>query len=215
MQLIHAIAVVTLLAAAARAETFTFDFPTSFEGWQQEWHKDSTTGTDGLVTHSLERGYGDAASLKFDMGDGFGDDGTLWIEKAFAVPPGVPTPVSLSFQLFNLAQSDFNQFQVKSAISPVNPQRQDHFETIGVTDTAAGWVPFEYTQTVTSPSGEAWVALGVRVAWETHRDYWIDHVAVTVIPEPSTIGLLVTGLAALYCANRQRRRLKTRTATAA
>jgi hypothetical protein len=210
------VSAVILASTVARAETFLSDFATSLDGWQPQWHKESTTGTDGLVTHSTERGFNDGASLKFDMGDGFGDDGTLWIEKAFAVPAGVPTPVSVSFQLFNLAQSDFNQFQVKSAISAVNPEQQADFATIGVTDTAAGWVPFEYAQTVTSATGEAWVALGVRVAWETHRDYWIDHVAVTVIPEPSTAGIVAIGLVALLAyKKRMRARLKTRRATAA
>jgi PEP-CTERM motif len=53
-----------------------------------------------------------------------------------------------------------------------------------VTDTAEGWVPFVFVDTITSPTGQAWVAVGVRVAWETHRDYWVDHVVVstTVIP---------------------------------
>jgi hypothetical protein len=112
------VSAVILASTVARAETFLSDFATSLDGWRPQWHKESTTGTDGLVTHSTERGFNDGASLKFDMGDGLGDDGTLWIEKAFAVPAGVATPVSVSFQLFNLAQSDFNQFQVKSAIRP-------------------------------------------------------------------------------------------------
>ena len=170
------------------------------EGWQPQWHKESTTGTPGTVIHTTERGYNDFGSLRFDMGDGLGDDGTLWIEKAFNVPVGVPTPVSLSFQLFNLQQSDFNQFQVKAAIGSQSPELQEHFTTIGSTDSAAGWVPFEYEQIVTSPSGQAWVALGVRVAWETHRDYWIDHVAVTVIPEPSTAGLALVVLIGVVAA---------------
>src|SRR5688572_25737444 len=103
-------------ALAGDTLTFTSDFQTGFDGWQQQWHKESTSGTDGVATHSTERGYNDVASLKFDMGDGFGDDGTLWIEKQFAVPAGVPTPVSLSLQLFNQFQSDFNTFEVKAAI---------------------------------------------------------------------------------------------------
>ena len=216
MSCVFVIYMLPFAATVAQAETFVSDFATSLDGWQPQWHKESTTGTDGMVTHSTERGFNDGASLKFDMGDGFGDDGTLWIEKAFAVPAGVPTPVSVSFQLFNLDQSDFNQFQVKSALSAVNPEQQADFATIGATDTAAGWVPFEYAQTVTSAKGEAWVAVGVRVAWETHRDYWIDHVAVTVVPEPSTAWVLALGLTALF-AYRKRlgARVKRRTATIA
>ena len=172
------------IATVACADTFVFDFETSFDGWQQQWHKDSPPpGTDGVVSHSVERGYLDGASLKFDMGDGHGDDGTLWIEMPFAVSIVLPTRVAVEFQLFNSFKGIPN-FEVKATIRLDNPDEQADFKTIGVTDTAEGWVPFVFDETITSPTGQAWVALGVRVAWETHRDYWIDHVVVstTVIP---------------------------------
>ena len=209
------LAVVASLAIAggpARADTFTSDFLTGFDGWQQQWHKESETGTAGVVTHSTERGYLDGASLKFDMGDGFGDDGTLWIEKQFAVPTGVPTHLSLAFQQFNEFQSDFNTFQVKAAISTENPDEQADFTTIGSTDAAEGWVPFTYEDTITSASGQVWVAAGIRVAWETHRDYWIDHVVVStsVIPEPSSIILVGVGLALITLQSGQLRSKRTR-----
>ncbi|HEX2476617.1 MAG TPA: hypothetical protein VHK01_17825 [Lacipirellulaceae bacterium] len=179
----------------AHGVTFVSDFATGFDGWQQQWHKESTSGTDGVATHSTERGYLDGASLKFDMGDGFGDDGTLWIEKQFLVPAGVPTPVSVLFHLFNQFQSDFNTFEVKAAISTSNPNEQADFTTIGSTDTAEGWVPFTYEDTITSPSGQVWVAAGIRVAWETPRVYWIDHVVVSamVVPEPASATILAVG----------------------
>jgi len=198
----HAVAFSLAIASVserAPAATFLSDFATGFDGWEQEWHKESPTGTDGVVTHSTERGYLDGASLEFDMGDGFGDDGTLWIEKQFAVPAGVPAPVSLQFYLFNEFQSDFNTFEVKAAISTDNPDEQADFTTIGNTDSAEGWVPFTYEETVTSPTGQVWVAAGIRVAWETPRVYWIDHVAVTapVIPEPASAVLVLTSLVGL------------------
>ena len=192
----------------AHGEMSISDFATGFDGWQQQWHKESTSGTDGVVSHSTERGYNDGASLKFDMGDGFGDDGTLWIEKQFAVPAGVPTPVSISFQLFNEFQSDFNTFQVKAAISTNNPNEQADFTTIGSTDSAEGWVPFSFQDTVTSPTGAVWFAAGIRVAWETPRVYWIDHVVVsTGVPEPASIAFVAVGFAGMASMplSRQRR----------
>ena len=177
-------AILLLIATVACADTFVFDFATSFDGWQQQWHKDSPPpGTDGVVSHSTERGYLDGASLKFDMGDGHGDDGTLWIEKTFAVSTVRPTRVAVEFQLFNLFESIVS-FEVKATIRPDNPDKQADFKTIGVTDTAVGWVPFVFEETLSSPTGQAWVALGVRVAWETHRDYWIDHVVVSTSAIP-------------------------------
>ena len=186
------------------ADTYVSDFQTSFDGWQQQWHNESETGTPGFVSHSTERGYNDGASLKFDMGDGFGDDGTLWIEKMFSIDAGVPTNIAVAFQQFNEFQSDFNTFQVKAAVSIQNPNEQADFTTIGNTDSGEGWVPFEYDRLITSPTGEVWVALGIRVAWEGHRDYWIDHVAVTTtaIPEPSAMILLLIAVTTVLTSGR-------------
>jgi hypothetical protein len=180
-----------------RAQTVISEFETDFDGWQQQWHKESDTGTDGVATHSTERGYLDGTSLHFDMGDGFGDDGTLWIEQPVAISDTMPTHMKLEFQLFNEFQSDFNTFEVKAFLGALNPEEQVDFATIGMTDSAAGWVPFTYDNIINSPSGQAWVAVGVRVAWETHRDFWIDRVAVTttVLPEPSTSTLLLLAFA--------------------
>lgn len=185
---------------SAPAEIFVFDFETGFDGWQQQWHEDMPPGgSDGVVTHSTERGFNDGASLKFDMGDGVGDDGTLWIEKQFAVSPTLPTHIAVTFQLFNENQGDVNTFEVKTAIGVKNPEQQADFTTIGVTDTALGWVPFEFGQTIAPSLDPAWVALGIRVSYEGHRDYWIDHVVVStnVVPEPSNIALVISAFAGI------------------
>src|SRR5262249_52381016 len=149
-------------------------------------------------TVSTAHGYTNGSSLKFDMGDGHGDDGTLWIERQLAVSPTSPTRIDLSFQLFNDARSDFNNFEVKTAISAQNPTFQADFTRLGETGSAQGWVPFSVTKTLAAPAGQLWVALGIRVAWETHRDYWIDHVVVntTTIPEPSSLCCVAMALAA-------------------
>ena len=193
-------------SSVAWAQEFISEFQTSFDGWGQQWHKESETGTDGEVTHSTERGYLDGASLKFDMGDGFGDDGTLWIEKQFSVSSTQPTHVSVNLQLFNLEQSDFNAFQVKAAIGTDDPDEQVDFTTIGSTDTAEGWVPFDFEQVIAPTSEPVWVALGIRVAWETHRDHWIDRVVVSTmfVPEPASAIFLLAGLACLMVGARVR-----------
>jgi hypothetical protein len=80
LRLTRAITFVCLVAIGARsawADTTVSDFSTGFDGWNSQWHKTSPSGTDGLVTFSSAHGYLDTASLKFDMGDGHGDDGTL------------------------------------------------------------------------------------------------------------------------------------------
>lgn len=193
---VSAVLSLSVLQAACHADEFISEFPTDFDGWQQQWHKESSSGTDGAVSHSTERGYLDGTSLEFDMGDGFGDDGTLWIEKQFAVSDSKPTKVSVTFYLFNEFQSDVNTFQVKSAIGTDNPEEQIDFETIGETDSAQGWVPFTYEQVIGPTTDPVWVALGIRVAWETPRSFWIDRVVVsaTAVPEPTGACLLLAGL---------------------
>ncbi|MCK4623927.1 MAG: PEP-CTERM sorting domain-containing protein [Phycisphaerae bacterium] len=190
-------------AVSAYGATYTSDFAGSFEGWDWQWVEDYPPGgTDGIVSLSTVRGYNDGASLLFDMGDGRGDDGTLWIENSFPVQIGTPTDVGVSFQLYNVSQSDMNTFNVKTYIGQENPDQQWDFAYLGETDTEAGWVQFDYDQTVMSNTGEVWVAVGIRVAWETHRDYWIDHVEVDVVPEPMTLALM--GLGGLMVLRRRR-----------
>ncbi len=188
------VALCVLLAAFCTSEafgdTFVYDFDNSFQGWRWQWHAynmdphyppypEYPDGVAGEVTLSDVRGYNDGTSLKFDMGDGSFDDGTLWIEKAFTIPADTPTEVSVSFQLWNVDYSDFNRFGVRGCISEQDPDVEGDFTTIGWTDTAAGWVQHGYQQTVTSSSGRAWIALGIGVCWETPRLYWIDHVEVS------------------------------------
>ena len=196
------VALCVLLAVFCTSEafgdSFVYDFDNSFEGWRWQWAQGAGDAGYppypddpwiGEVTLSDVRGYNDDTSLKFDMNpDGSLDDGTLWIEKAFTISANTPTEVSLSFQLWNDEYSDFNNFDVKSCISEQNPDVQDDFTHIGWTDTAAGWVEHSYQQTVTSSSGQAWVAVGIRVNWETPRLYWIDQVEVSgVLPVPGDV----------------------------
>lgn len=174
------------------------EFQGSFDGWSQQWnnYRPAPHITPGVVSLSDERGYRDGHSLKFDMGNGRGDDGTLWIEKAYDVPAGVTTPVGVSFALFNTRRSDANLFQVKAYIGERDPQVQTDFDWIGLTNLTNGWDNrFTHVKHVTAPSGRAWVALGISVAWESHRDYWIDHVRVStaVIPGDANLDSRVDG----------------------
>ncbi len=200
---------IAMLYALPVHATDISQFQGSFDGWSQQWNSASgNPSIVGNVSLDSDLGYGDTQSLKFDMGTGFGDDGTLWIEKSYLVPPGVPTNVDASFYLYSLDQSDLNQFQVKAYVGATAPQVEADFSQIGWTDEQAGWYPYDYSRTIASASGTVWVGLGVRVDWEGPRTYWIDDVQVSgVVPEPSTFALLATaGLGLTGWAWRRRKR---------
>lgn len=189
---------------ASLAASATFDFAASLEGWQPQWHKESSTGTDGMVSLDASLGFDDSASLLFDMGDGGGDDGTLWIERALPAPGTEPISVRIDFQLFSDAQSDFNQFQVKAFVGGDDPDVQADFTTIGSTNRVPGWADYHFESLASPVNGQVWTAVGIRVAWETPREYWIDKVSVNIVPEPTSIVLLGSAAVAyaLICGRR-------------
>lgn len=206
-----AVVAIGLSPSSATAATYVSDFATGLDGWQPQWHKESPSGTDGEVSHSTERGFNDSASLLFDMGDGLGDDGTLWIEKLLTIEPDVPTHVAVEFQQLSLVQSDLNTFEVKAVISTTDPNEQDDFTTIGSTDSVAGWAPFAHSELITSATGDVWIAVGIRVAWESPRDYWIDQVVVTTTPVPEPSAMALVGVAGVAFVSRWRIGAKQRT----
>lgn len=96
----------------------------------------------------------------------------------------------------------------RTAIALGNREQQADFTTIGSTGSAEGWVPFSHSDTITSSTGQVWVAAGIRVAGETHRDYWIDRVEVSItpIPEPQTaLAAAIAGGCAKWFSRRSRR----------
>jgi hypothetical protein len=129
-----AMTVAVMIGTVSQASCATFNFAGSLDGWQPHWHKESQTGTDGTLSLDSTRGFDDAWSLRFDMGDGAGDDGTLWIEWAFPAVGVSPVPVQVEFQLFSVDQSDFNQFEVKAFVGGDDPEGQTDFTTIGQTN---------------------------------------------------------------------------------
>jgi hypothetical protein len=180
------ILIAALLPIISHAAGQTFDFDSSFEGWQQQWAAPLAGGPGslGIVTLDSTKGFSDSSSLKFDMGNGLGDDGTLWIERTFSATNGVPIEVSVDFELFSLQQSDFNTFTVVAYVGNTDPNAEVDFSIVGSTDTAAGWVQYNHSAKVTPVTNQVWVAVGISIVWETHRDYWIDHVSVAGVPEP-------------------------------
>ena len=53
---------------------------------------------------------------------------------------------------------------------------------MGVANEVAGWKNYAYTADLnTDSNGEAWVAVGISVRWETYMTYYIDDVKMEIV----------------------------------
>jgi hypothetical protein len=113
--------------------------------------------------------------------DGKQDDGTIWLERNISVKKDAQISVSVSFWFYS-EQESFNTIAAVVAYAGiVKPQVEDDFAIVGLANEAAGWKNYAYTTNLTTDSnGEAWVAVGISVRWETYMTYYIDDIRIEV-----------------------------------
>jgi hypothetical protein len=113
--------------------------------------------------------------------DGKQDDGTIWLERKINVKENAQIRVSVSFWLYS-EQESFNTIAAVVAYAGiVKPKVEDDFVVVGFANEAAGWKNYVYTADLTTDSnGEAWVAVGITVRWETYMTYYIDDVRIEI-----------------------------------
>ncbi|MGD9130160.1 MAG: hypothetical protein PVH73_01135 [Candidatus Bathyarchaeota archaeon] len=113
--------------------------------------------------------------------DGRQDDGTVWIEKALSVSKNTQIQVEVSFDFYSESES-FNVIaDVVGFAGTSNPEVEADFTVLGQANEASGWKRYTHTATVnTGSSGEAWVAVGISVRWETEMTYNLDDVKATI-----------------------------------
>lgn len=120
--------------------------------------------------------------------DGTGDDGTVWLTKAFRVQPNFQYKVKLSFYLWSPVQTPINEWSVVAYEGLVKPEIKSSpdqwrfFETIGLTGEVAGWKQYSYGKTIKAGAKDSiiWLAFGQHVLWETPRTYFWDLVQVEI-----------------------------------
>jgi len=128
------------------------------------------------ITQSVLKHYEGAYSAEFTI-DGLQDDGTIWLARSIQVPAGA-SKVDLEFQLYSETES-FNTLAVAVAhIGPTQPELEEDLQVLGPANQVAGWKL--YSLSVDASPGDAWVAFGISVRWETEMTYWVDSVKVTV-----------------------------------
>jgi len=112
--------------------------------------------------------------------DGRQDDGTVWIEKKISVKKNSQVQIKVSFEFYS-EQESFNVIASVCAYAGIsNPEVEADFTILGQANEAAGWKHFVHGTTLqTDSTGEAWVAVGITIRWETEITYNIDDVTVT------------------------------------
>ncbi len=113
--------------------------------------------------------------------DGRQDDGTIWIEKRIPAKSNSQIHLSVSFEFYS-EQESFNIIAgVCAYVGISNPKLEEDFVVLGPANEVAGWKRYTHEKTLDAGSdGEAWVALGITVRWETEMTYNIDDVKIAM-----------------------------------
>ena len=111
--------------------------------------------------------------------DGRHDDGTIWLERKINVQPNAQIRLTLSFFFYSEEESFNTLAAIVAYAGTAKPTTEEDFSVVGTANEAAGWKNYKFNPTVnTDSSGEAYVALGISVRWETLIVYYIDDVVI-------------------------------------
>jgi hypothetical protein len=191
--------VILLVAVHLYGQTFSFE--DSFEGWEINGDMPTFPCTPGqtaypecqptsqilqrlwLIRRSNEQAQDGSHSLKITM-DGESDDGTAWIVRSFPVQPNSTYHVDLGFYLGLLNGSAINTWSVVAYAGTKRPTLEADFTRIGDTGAGVGWTPFSYSADIDAgDASELWLAVGIRVNWETWLTFYLDHITVNIAPQ--------------------------------
>ena len=139
-------------------------------GQTVQWHIRRVSNISHSGVHSVEL-----------FIDGKQDDGTIWLERKISVKKDAQIRISVSFWFYS-EQESFNTIAAVIAYAGlVNPYAEDDFAVAGFANEVAGWKNYAYTsELATDSNGEAWVAVGISVRWETYMTYYIDDVRIEI-----------------------------------
>jgi len=119
-------------------------------------------------------------SLKFVV-DGHQDDGAIWIAQKLNLEPNAVRTVNVTFQFWSESESFNTLAAVIGYVGGNSPAVEDDFQVIGSANQVSGWKTYTFESEVTTDdSGNAYVALGIAVRWETSLTYYIDDVQIIV-----------------------------------
>lgn len=154
-----------------------FSFENDMEGWTAN-ATDVGLG-DWSISPSTELWDDGATSLKIDLNNLSGK-GSVWIAKAFAVEPGNKYRVRLDYAF----DGRFREYQIIAGVFRSPPVTADDLSSAIQNDLPAElplWIHRSYQFTIKSKkSSTVYVVIGAMGTNQTHRQYFIDSVCVTL-----------------------------------
>jgi hypothetical protein len=154
-----------------------FSFENDMEGWTA--NATDVGPSDWSISPSTELWEDGAMSLKLDLNNLSGK-GSVSIAKAFAVEPGNKYRVDLDYAF----DGRFREYQIIAGVFRSPPVTADDLSSAVQNDLPAElplWIHRSYQFAIKSKkSSTAYVVIGVMGTEQTHRQYFIDSLCVTL-----------------------------------
>lgn len=153
----------------------------SFENHMEGWTANATDvgPADWSVSPSTDLWDDGITSLKIDLNNTNGK-GKVWITRAFAVEPGNKYRISLDYSF----GGRFREYRIITGVFRTPPLTADDLSLAFQDDLPAElprWIHRSYEFTIKSKrSNTVYVVIGVMGTEQTHREYFIDSVCVTL-----------------------------------
>jgi hypothetical protein len=180
--------IIVLWSFVFKAEMFYYDFETALDGWIGDADylvgENDSIALDWNVTRKTENPNKGSYSICLEI-DGTQDDGAVWIERVFLVSPDdVNTKhVKVSFYIYSDNFGMNTRALIFASVNSTNPSKEEDFDhritTITSDSYLDGWYKFSITTKIL-PVDQIWVAIGIKVAWETFLEFYIDDVSVRI-----------------------------------
>lgn len=167
--------------------TFHDGFETGLGLWTKDAEVPPSPGNPGVpvdwsIEPSSEVVHAGALSARYDL-DGRQDDGTIWLERAFALEPARPYAVHVEAAYWSDSESFNTTAMVALYAGGESPEEELDFDVSQPLNEVAGWKTYGASFDVTSGAdGSVHVGVGLTVVWETWITYYLDDVRVWIEP---------------------------------
>ena len=184
---IIAISAIAVWLAYPREKTASFseDFENGLENWGIDAEVPDDPNNPGhsvewKIEVSTNQSVSPSHSAMFTI-DGLQDDGAIWLERKLSMEPNAVRNINVTFQFWSESESFNTLAAIIGYAGNKNPTFEGDLQVIGYANQVEGWKNYTFSSEVTANSnGDAYIALGIAVLWETRMTYYIDDITVDV-----------------------------------